>query len=436
MSLLDVELPANRRWIRLGDAYEVSRKPRGLVMPPLVPFSPMEKVPEGGVSGLAYEMRPSDKLTSGTYFGRGDVLVAKITPSFENGKRALTTNFPHPFGYATTEVIPLRALAARDPRFLFYYLLHPDVCAFVAEKMEGATGRQRVPEHVLLDLPFPDVEDESIIADALELVQQAIARERVSLANTRRLKNASMRELFTRGLRREAQKESAIGLIPESWRVVSLGDLGRVGNGSTPKKGHSPFWTGGQYPWLTSAKVYDREIIAADQFVTQAALDECHLPKVKPGSILIAITGQGKTLGHCAVLRMEATVNQHIAYVSIDDQEAVLPSFVRGFLETQYEYLRQIGSGGGSTKGALTCSFLREMQIPIPPDTLEGRAEQSAIVEVLDAIDQKIAIHKQKRSVLDALFRSLLHKLMTGEIRVSDLDMAALDGLKPSGVSA
>ena len=52
--------------------------------------------------------------------------------------------------------------------------------------------------------------------------------------------------------------------------------------------------------------------------------------------------------------------------------------------------------------------------------------EQNEIVAILDALDRKIALHRQKRAVLEELFQSLLHKLMTGEIRVADLDLSAL----------
>jgi len=118
---------------------------------------------------------------------------------------------------------------------------------------------------------------------------------------------------------------------------------------------------------------------------------------------------------------MRATINQHIAYVTTDLDRAD-PSFVRGYVETKYDYLRQVGSGGGSTKGALTCAFLRELPIPLPP-TLD---EQREIVAILDAIDRKVDLHRKKRAVLDELFKALLHKLMTGKIRVADLDLSAL----------
>jgi type I restriction enzyme S subunit len=434
MSLLESALCEGRHWARIADFYEVTKKPRDIDRSdfPAIPFAAMEAIPQGGAYSATFTMRAPEAIASGTYFERGDILVAKITPSFENGKQALALNLETPFGYATTEVIPLHPRnGGNDPRLLFFYLLHPDIRHYVAERMEGSTGRQRVPEEVLLDLPFPYVEwdEQTAVADVLETIQRASAAQTQCETNAQELKRAAMRALFTRGLKGETQKETDIGPIPESWDVVPLGSLGRIGNGSTPKKAVAEYWSGGTFPWLTSAKVYDRDILSADKFVTDIALRECHLPKVEPGAVLIAITGQGKTLGHCAVLRIAATINQHIAYLATDEKRAD-PSFVRGYLETQYEYLRQIGSGGGSTKGALTCAFLKGLPIPLPA-TLD---EQREIVAILDAIDKKIALHRKKRRVLEELFKALLHKLITGEIRVAELDLSAL--APPQGAEA
>lgn len=65
---------------------------------------------------------------------------------------------------------------------------------------------------------------------------------------------------------------------------------------------------------------------------------------------------------------------------------------------------------------------LEPLLVPVPSDP----NEQKEIVEVLDGLDRKIDLHRQKRSVLERLFHSLLHKLMTGEIRVESLDLSAL----------
>lgn len=311
-----------------------------------------------------------------------------------------------------------------EPRFYVYFLQAGFTQLGI---FEGAGNKTTIPNLsrnrlAALDVPHPDRGEQHSIVRALAHIRKAIKVHDQSTRVAQDLKRAAMRELFTRGLKGEPQKETEIGLVPESWVVVPLGSLGRIGNGSTPKKDVREYWAGGDFPWLTSAKVYDRDIVAAEQLVTPVALRECHLPVIEPGAILIAITGQGKTLGHCAVLRMRATVNQHIAYIATDLYRAD-PSFVRGYLETLYEYFRQVGAGGGSTKGALTCGFLRDVPVPLP----SSLDEQREIVAILDAIDRKIDLHKKKRAVLDELFKALLHKLMTGEIHVADLDLSALD---------
>jgi type I restriction enzyme, S subunit len=317
-------------------------------------------------------------------------------------------------------VAAVTPISPEDASFLFFALMYSK--ATLTSRATGSTFAS-VNGATLADLeiPYPAARERLTIGATLMLVMNRRAMESQLLAFAEALKRSAMHTLFTRGLRGEAQKQTEIGPLPESWDVVALGTLGRVGNGSTPKKSDARFWAGGSFPWLTSAKVYDREISEPSALVTETALRECHLPIVEPGAVLIAITGQGKTLGHCGVLRVRATVNQHIAYVATD-VERVDPSFLRGYIETQYDFLRQVGSGGGSTKGALTCGFLRELPIPLP-QTLD---EQREIASILNTIDQKVDLHRRKRAALDELFRSLLHKLMTGEIHVADLDLSAL----------
>ena len=361
--------------------------------------------------GQASEMRSTSSA-----FHPGDVLYGKLRPYLDKAVLADEA------GVCTTELLVLRAKADVDPRFLAVVVHSPD---FLEYAVAGTTGVQHPRTswaHIReFEVSAFTLDEQQRIADILWLIQEAAIQSEALVEEGQALKHAAMRELFTRGLRGEVQKETEIGSIPESWDVVQLSTLGKIGNGSTPRKATSEYWTGGTYPWLTSAKVYDRNIVEADQFVTEFALTKCHLPHIKPGAVLIAITGQGKTLGHCAVLCIEATINQHLAYIQVDTTVAH-PSFVRGYLETQYDFFRQVGMSGGSTKGALTCAFLRGFSVPLPP-TLN---EQDEIVAILDTIDRKIDLHQRKRAVLDDLFKALLHKLMTREIRVGDLDLSAL----------
>lgn len=334
---------------------------------------------------------------------------------------------------ASTEWLPLVPVDELDQCFGYFLLWSEWVMPVAKTLVTGSTpSRQRVEPNSFYDIevPLPPIAEQRAIASLLHRFKTAIEAQDQVITAAQRLKTAAASKVFAVGLRGEALKDSSIGTIPQSWDVVPLGSLGRVGNGSTPKKDVREYWEGGTFPWLTSAKVYDRDIDTSDQYVTALALRECHLPQIGPGAVLVAITGQGKTLGHCAVLRVLATINQHIAYVALE-QDRIDPSFIRGYLETQYDYFRQVGSGGGSTKGALTCSFLKGVPVPLPT-TLD---EQQEIAGVLDAIDLKIDAHRKKRSALEQVFKRTLNQLLNGTIRICDVDKRALTS-QVAGVSA
>jgi len=269
-------------------------------------------------------------------------------------------------------------------------------------------------------LHVPPVGEQRKIAAVLGLVQRAIEQQERLIALTSELKKTLLHKLFTEGLRGEPQKQTEIGSMPQSWELVSLGSLAKVGNGSTPKRDKAGYWQGGTIPWLNSAKIHERFIAEADQFVTDLAVKECHLPRVKPSSLLIAITGQGKTLGNSALVSFETCINQHLAYAQFTTTK-VLPEFVLWFMQTRYEHLRSISQAGGSTKGALTCGYLKTYPIPVP--SLE---EQREIAGVFVALDMKQKVHERKHAVVTDLFRTLLHQLMTAQIRVQDLELDEL----------
>ena len=134
------------------------------------------------------------------------------------------------------------------------------------------------------------------------------------------------------------------------------------------------YWSNGHYPWLNSSSVNHNPILAADQFVTDVALLECHLPRVQPGSVLVAITGQGKTRGTAALLAVEATINQHIAFIT-PRQDVVRPEYLQLVLVGAYRELRRISDDSGSTKGALTCGDISHFKTAVPP-----REEQDQII--------------------------------------------------------
>lgn len=424
MSLLDVELRSGRVWARVGDSYSVTRKPRGLDVGSVaeVPFAAMEAIPQGGAYDPSFTMKTPAAITSGTYFERGDLLIAKITPSFENGKQAIARALPAPFGFATTEVIPLRpGKPGQDPRLLFFYLLHPDVRHYVADRMEGSTGRQRVPEGVLLDLPIPDIDpdDQTGIADALETIHAAAAAELHAEHNAIALKGAAMNAIFSRGLRNEPLKETEIGTMPESWALDRLGLRHTVVSGGTPSRVNPAFWTGGTIPWVKTTEVDYCVIKEAEEHITPLGLEQSAAKLLQAGTLLMAMYGQGVTRGKVAVLGIDAACNQACAAITPKDN-AILPRYLYHFLSWRYEAIRSLAHGGQQQN--LNLEIVRDLPVAYPPAT----DEQQEVITILDTIDRKIELHRAKRTVLEELFSSLLHKLMTGEISESNLDLSAL----------
>ncbi|MCY4361780.1 MAG: restriction endonuclease subunit S [Gammaproteobacteria bacterium] len=436
MSLLEAQLPEGRQWFRLGDAYEVTKKPRGLDVAslPEVPFVPMDAIPSGGAYAPGYTMRPPGEIRSGTYFERGDALIAKITPSFENGKQALVTDLPTHFGFATTEVIPLRPCKeGQDKRLLFFYLLHPDVRHHIAGRMEGATGRQRVPQDVLIELPFPKFkqEEQAAIADSLEMIQCLKAVEMQSIQAANNLKRSAMRTLFTCGLRGETQRETEIGPIPESWNFVTFASVREKLQYGTSVR--CTYDVSG-HPVLRIPNIEPQRVTADDlKYCTLTGNDAAKYQLEVGDLIFIRTNGVLDRLGSCAVYDGNPAKALFASYLirARVKQEYVTPHFAAAFfgseVGTSIVSARAISASDG--KFNLNTAAIDSLQLPLPP-TL---SEQREIVAVLDTIDHKIELHRRKHAVLEALFKALLHKLMTGEISVDELDLAAIAAKQPIG---
>jgi type I restriction enzyme, S subunit len=142
----------------------------GLSPGTLVSFIPMEAVGEGGGLSLEAEKSIEDIGTGYTFFANGDVVVAKITPCFENGKGALAENLKNGVAFGTTELHVLRPGLELDPRFLFYVSMSKHFRNVGESEMYGAGGQKRIPESFIKDfrLGLPPRSDQTAIADFLD----------------------------------------------------------------------------------------------------------------------------------------------------------------------------------------------------------------------------------------------------------------------------
>lgn len=191
------EIPEGWEIVKISDKYDFTKKPRNLDYRQYkqIPFVPMDRIPQGRMFLRDYNTKSPSEISSGTYFEEGDFLVSKITPCFENGKQCIASGLENGFGIATTEIIPVKEREGiSDKFFLFCYLLKGDVRSNIASKMEGATGRQRIPSRLLQDflIPFPPLAEQKRIAETLRTLDR-----RIEIHDNKR---ATLRDFFKTAL--------------------------------------------------------------------------------------------------------------------------------------------------------------------------------------------------------------------------------------------
>ena len=196
------EIPESWETTRLAEAAIFTKKPRDLRYSEYneIPFVPMELIPIAKLFSEEFILKTNDELKSGTYFETADILLPKITPSFENGKQCIIKELPTPFGIATTEVIPIREIeGVSDISYLFYYLLLPNVRISLAGKMQGTTGRQRLSKDALVNLqiPLPPLPEQRAIAAVFQAIDEKTAALEREVEHLDELFHAMLDELMT-----------------------------------------------------------------------------------------------------------------------------------------------------------------------------------------------------------------------------------------------
>ena len=208
------EIPESWKTMPFAEAVTFTKKPSDLRYSEYseIPFVPMELIPIAKLFSEEFTLKTNDELKSGTYFEPGDILLPKITPSFENGKQCIIKELPTPFGIATTEVIPIREVeGVSDISYLFYYLLLPNIRISLAGKMQGTTGRQRLSKDALVNLqiPLPPLSEQRAIATVFQAIDKKTAALEQEVEHLDELFHAMLDELMT-------GQRSAVPLIDQA----------------------------------------------------------------------------------------------------------------------------------------------------------------------------------------------------------------------------
>ena len=409
-----------------------------------VSFVPMEAVGEYGGIDLT-RARPVAEVGAGyTYFRDGDVVVAKITPCFENGKGALAEGLTNGIAFGTTELHVFRASPALNPRFLFYLTISDAFRRLGEADMYGAGGQKRVSESFFRNLkhPFPTLTEQRTIAAFLDRetarIDALVAKEERLIALLQEQRTALITRAVTKGLPAEAagkagldanvpMKHSGVewlGEIPAHWDirpftkyVTEKADY----RGKTPAKVASGVFL------VTARNVrmgwIDYE--CSEEFVAEDDYREIMrrgLPK--KGDILFTTEAP---LGNIALVdREDIALAQRIIRFRMNtrcfDSRFTLFAMMSDYFQSQLASLST-----GSTAEGLKASKLTMLWLVAPPV-----AEQRAIASFLDQERARIGglIAKVGEAIerLNELRTALISAAVTGKIDVRDWSAASSVG--------
>jgi len=242
-----------------------------------VSFLPMPKVSETGNLTLD-ETKPLNEVANGyTYFCNGDVLLAKITPCFENGKAAVAEGLACGVGFGSTEFHVLRPQRSCDARFLYFAVFSDPFRRIGTTHMTGAAGQQRVPEQFVLDWRqmLPGMNHQKAITDFLDRETAKIdalvekKEQLIELLQEKRI--ALITHAVTKGLDSNVPlKDSGIewlGQIPVHWepvRIKNVADM-RAGTAITSEDidetGEYPVYGGNGLRGYTSSFTHEGEYV-------------------------------------------------------------------------------------------------------------------------------------------------------------------------------
>jgi len=359
---------------------------------------------------------PRTWCNAGQKFARaGDVLMSVRAPVGD-------VNFATDDCVIGRGVAAIRAGAKTDPWFLYFALLYSK--PILEDRATGSTFAS-INKTTLNDLaiPFADPSEQAPIGAILrQLVKKTEQEARAGYAATE-LKHAAMRKLFTCGLHGEAQRETEIGMVPESWEIEQLGNIAHIAYGAQAAVANATDPSIGTLI-LTNVNL-DLEGHINLEKRRYYKIPESHADRLslREGDVLFNWrSGSSDHVGKSVYFDLDGEFTYSSFILRFRPHRSVTGKFlfrwlthlrVNGFFTSQ----RNVSSINSVFNASLSATI---------PIWFPHWKEQEEIITILDALDRKIDLHQRKRGVLQELFKSLLHKLMTGEIAVSDLDLSVL----------
>lgn len=352
------------------------------------------------------------KNSSAKLFPVGTVLMAMYGATV--GKTAIL-KVPATTNQAVCGIIPKPAECNNE--FLRFQLMFKRE-DFLKQRYGGAQPNISQTIIKTFDILLPPLPEQRKIAYVLSTVQKAIEQQDKLIRHTTELKKALIQKLFAEGTKGEKQKQTEIGLVPESWEVVKVGDLiQKWYGGGTPSTKNADYWNGNN-PWITSKWLSEKlELENGEKFISDDGIKNSATSIVPANSLIIA-TRVG--VGKIGINKINLSINQDLAGGQLKSKYDIY--FIAYQFQLEKIQLEIESFKRGATIKGITRDNLKGIQLAIP----KTKKEQLEISETIKLINRKIENYQTKKQTLSDLFKTLLHELMTGERRVHEIEFEAL----------
>jgi len=307
-------------------------------------------------------------------------------------------------------------------KYLFYFL--KTKFDLLNQKTTGSTI-PHVNKNLFysLEIPLPPISEQQKIAYVLSAIQEAKEKTERVIEATKNLKKSLMKHLFTYGpvplsdIDKVELKETEIGPLPTHWQVVRLEEIFDVKQGkqlSSKESKENKILK----PFLRTSNVLWNKIILSQISYMYFSEQEFEELKLKKGDILVC---EGGDVGRTAIWKdeiKECSYQNHLHRLRAKN-ENIKNYFFSYWME--YGILHKklyLNDANRTTIPNLSSSRLKSFDIPLPP-----LPEQQKIAEILSSVDEKIQKEEERKKALENLFKSMLHNLMTGKIRIKKMEV-------------
>ncbi len=387
--------------VPLSQVAEINPKadlPAHLAPNAMLDFLPMADVSEAGVVSVTAQ-RPLSEVQKGfTAFRKGDILIAKITPCFENNKIAVA-DIATEFGFGSTEFHVVRCQKSRlDSRYVLHLLRSNDVRAEGKKRMTGSAGQQRVPKKFLeeLQIPLPPLEEQKRIAAILDQADELRRKRQCALDRLGQLGQAIFIEMF-------GDEEHAPIPLSDYFEEIRMGPFGSLL--------HKSDYVEGGIPLINPMHISGGEIVPDPTFsISQSKAAELENYRLRAGDLVVGRRGE---MGRCAVVS-----DKHEGYLCGTGsmflraaRDKTDPFFLSELIRSRKVVERIEAVASGVTMMNLNSkSFDRVM---VPDVSISEQREYFRRVEHVSAVKPEM---DRALSRLISLFASLQHRAFRGEL--------------------